>query len=225
MIESAPWRWSEVTDDVWTRPSEEAHYLAARWYKDGRRRLLDLGCGTGRHAVFFAEQGFSVDAFDLSKEGIERLETGVRESSLPIRTRVGDMLGLPYSSAAFDCLLAFHVIYHTDRTGVERTISEIYRVLARGGEAYISFNSRTNPSFADPANRQIDTCTVVPTQGFEKGIPHYYVDEPEIRRLLSAFEFIRFTHVNEISETRSGWHYFLLIRKPAGRSSACSTTQ
>ena len=34
--------------------------------------FLDLGCGTGRHAVYLNKQGFYVDGFDLSKKSIEK---------------------------------------------------------------------------------------------------------------------------------------------------------
>jgi 2-polyprenyl-3-methyl-5-hydroxy-6-metoxy-1,4-benzoquinol methylase len=40
---------------------------------DGRLapgRVLDLGCGPGRNAVWLAKAGFSVDAIDLSPEAL-----------------------------------------------------------------------------------------------------------------------------------------------------------
>lgn len=54
----------------------------AEWYGDGRldlpsgARVLELGCGPGRNAVWLAQQGYEVDALDLSAEalrwGVER---------------------------------------------------------------------------------------------------------------------------------------------------------
>jgi tellurite methyltransferase len=35
-------------------------------------RLLDIGCGEGRNAVFFARNGYEVTAFDLSPRGVEK---------------------------------------------------------------------------------------------------------------------------------------------------------
>jgi tellurite methyltransferase len=37
----------------------------------GARAALDLGCGVGRHALFLAEAGFAVEAFDGSETGLE----------------------------------------------------------------------------------------------------------------------------------------------------------
>jgi len=34
-------------------------------------RVLELGCGPGRNAIYFAKQGYEVDAVDLSKEALQ----------------------------------------------------------------------------------------------------------------------------------------------------------
>jgi len=214
MIKSEPWKWDQVQEPLWREPAEDAYYLASRWQQDNRKTILDLGCGVGRHSIFFAEKGFSVDAFDLSASGIAELEKTSRARNLSIKTRLGDMLVLPYSPEYFDCVLAFHVIFHTDKAGIERVIAEISRVLAKNGEVYLTFNSLDNPTFSDPKNQWIDKNTMIKTEGIEAGVPHYGVDEPEIRRLMSGFEFLRFKHVEEIWENRTSWHYFVLAKKP-----------
>lgn len=222
MVQSQSWNWAQIPDAYWREPAEQAYYLAARWQRAGLRRFLDLGCGAGRHALYFAGCGFDVDALDLSPTGVEELERTARARGLAVRTRVQDMLALPYADSAFDCLLAYHVIYHSDRAGVERTVAEMARVLAPGGEAYVTFNSLANDTFHDPKNPYIDANTVMKTEGGEAGIPHYGVDEAEVRRLLRSFQFIRLTHAEEVwPEVRDGaevecrsWHYFVHVRKP-----------
>jgi SAM-dependent methyltransferase len=213
MVKTGSWKWDDVSEDFWTEPAEDAYYLRARWQRGERKKLLDLGCGTGRHALFFAEGGFSVDAIDLSPSGIAILDRTLGERALPIRTKVGDMVSLPYGSGVFDCVLAFHVVYHSDRSGVERAIAEIGRVLAENGEAYLTFNSLRSPSFNDPDNSPVAQNTVIKTKGIEAGILHHFVDEGEVRRLMSNFEIIRLKHVEEIWKDRRSWHYFVLARK------------
>ncbi len=222
MVESQSWNWARVSEEYWWEPAEQVYYLAARWQRAGYRRFLDLGCGVGRHALFMAGHGFTVDALDLSPSGVDELKRTAQERRLPIRAQVSDMLSLPYPDAAFDCLLAFHVIFHSDRAGVERTVAEIERVLAPGGEAYLTFNSLSNDTFHNPRNPHIGPNTVMKTEGGEAGIPHYGVDEAEVRRLLQGFQFIRLTHAEEVwPEMQDGverehrsWHYFVLVRKP-----------
>ena len=217
-MKSVAWNWDKRAEDSrWQEPAQEVYYLAERWRAQGRSRFLDLGCGLGRHALFFARRGFVVDAFDLSESGIAALVQAACEQQLPIRTRVGDMLTLPYDAEAFDCLVAFHAIYHTNRTGLEQVIAEIRRVLSPGGEFFVTFNSIRNPSFSRATNETLEPNTIQPTEGREAGIPHYYVDEAEVRRLLAGFEFVRFTQVEEIRIDHSSWHYYVLAQKgPSG---------
>jgi SAM-dependent methyltransferase len=215
MIKSKPWPWDSVPASRLKEPVEAVYYLAERWKQAGKSRLLDLGCGTGRHALFFAARGFTVDAFDLSTSGIVILKQTAAARDLTVRTQVGDMLALPYENSSFDCLLAYHVIFHTDRSGIERALSEVHRVLAPGGEAYITFNSKNSPVFSDPTNERIDENTLIKTHGVEAGIPHYFVDTPEVRRLLASFEFLQLSQVERITDNHTRCHYHVLVRKGA----------
>jgi SAM-dependent methyltransferase len=214
MVKSVAWNWDNQIENIrWQEPAQEVYYLAERWQAQGRARLLDLGCGIGRHSIFFAQRGFSVDAFDLSERGVAVLEQAAQERQLFVRARVGDMLSLPYETGAFDCVLAYHVIFHTNRAGLEQVIAEIRRVLAAGGELFVTFNSVRNPSYTRPTNQVLEPHTVLQTEGHEAGIPHHHVDEAEVRELLAGFEFIRFTQGEEILTDHSSWHYFVLARK------------
>jgi len=65
--------------DEWNRraapeyPHEKAVQFILRGFpRDGRagRRVLDLGCGTGRHCLFLAREGFSVTGRDISPVAI-----------------------------------------------------------------------------------------------------------------------------------------------------------
>lgn len=164
---------------------------------------------------FFASQGFQVDAYDLSREGIARVNHLASQHGLLVHTQVGDMLKLPYEDASMDCMMAYHVIYHTDKAGIEQVFAEIQRVLAPGGEIYLTLNSRRNPTFRDPSNQVIDAHTIRKTHGAEAGVPHYYVDLREASRLLKGFEQISLNHIGHLRDGRFSWHYHILARKPA----------
>lgn len=209
MIQSTAWKWNDIHEERWSRPAHDMYYFAYFWKKEGRQRILDLGCGIGRHSIFFAEEGFQVDAMDLSAEGIARVEAVAKERNLPITTTVGDMVSLPFAADSFDALIAFHSIYHTDRNGIERVMAEIHRVLKPGGEVFMTLNSKNNPSFTNPTNKIIDAHTIVKTEGVEAGIPHYYVDEAEVRRLVAGFELIRLHEVQELTDAHHSFHYYV----------------
>lgn len=58
------------------------------------KRLLDLGCGTGRHAMDMAKRGYEVTAVDLSPEMIRYLKQETEQQQLPIQASVGDLRDL-----------------------------------------------------------------------------------------------------------------------------------
>jgi 2-polyprenyl-3-methyl-5-hydroxy-6-metoxy-1,4-benzoquinol methylase len=57
--------------------SDEPVAQVIRWHRGGLlrgARALDVGCGTGTHALWLAEQGFSVVAADFSEAALRRVE-------------------------------------------------------------------------------------------------------------------------------------------------------
>ncbi|ACI19161.1 class I SAM-dependent methyltransferase [Dictyoglomus thermophilum] len=207
------WDWKEIKEERWDTPAEEVYYLLNRWKDQGKSRFLDLGCGRGRHSIFFAKHGFEVYATDISESGIEILKEKAKLQNLNINAEVCDMHNLPYSNEFFDCMLAFHVIYHTNREGIRRVISEIYRVLKKDGECFLTFNSKFSKSFNNPNNILLEDGTVIKKEGIEAGIPHYYVDKEEVLELMNNFEIISFKYVEEILPKRSNKFFVLATKK------------
>lgn len=52
---------------------------------------MDIGCGEGRNAVFFARNGYQVSAFDASPAGIDKTKILATEACVPIEAFVADI--------------------------------------------------------------------------------------------------------------------------------------
>ncbi len=65
--------------------AQEAHRFPAG------SRLVDLGTGEGRNAVFLAEQGHHVTALDYAEAGLEKARTLARERGVEIETAQADL--------------------------------------------------------------------------------------------------------------------------------------
>jgi SAM-dependent methyltransferase len=217
MVQSKAWDWVSGASPRWLQPSEESYYLAHRWCEKGYQTMLDLGCGLGRHSIFFAQNGFSVSAMDLSEEGVRNLNQWKEREGLQIATAVGDMLNLPYGDRTFDCVFAYHVISHTDTVGIRQIIDEVDRVLAPDGEFYITLCSKETWSFTDAGYPRIDENTVLKTEeGAEKDVPHFYAALDDVLELFGRFELISIRHIDNCyfeGSKRQGKHYFVLGKK------------
>lgn len=211
------WDWEKNTDKIWFTPCEESYYLINRWKEKGFNKFLDLGCGRGRHSIQFAKGGFDVSSVDLSDIAVNGLNEWSCREGLKISAVVGDMMHLPYEDNTFDCLLAYHVISHTDSKGIIKVISELRRVLKSKGEFYISLCSKNAWSFKDAGYPKLDDNTVIKIEdGAENNVPHYYVDDVVIRELFREFKFITVRQVQDVvldGHDYVSWHYFILGEK------------
>ncbi|HOF88036.1 MAG TPA: class I SAM-dependent methyltransferase [Armatimonadota bacterium] len=209
MTSSKPWDWAHADQRLWQEPSEDVYYYLHRWRTSGKTRVLDLGCGIGRHALLFAAHGFDVDALDLSPVGVETVQRLARERGLAVRAQVGDALQLPYADAAFDAVLAYHVISHTDSQGIVTIVTELLRVLAPGGEFFVTLCSKASPAYRQVGDPIVDENTTLKMQDPEIGVPHYYTDTAGVRDLFQGCEIIRLRHVEDIFDTFTSYHYFV----------------
>ena len=96
MIQTKPWNWDMVNEAYWLEPAPDVRSLLERWKDAGFSRVLDLGCGLGRHALLFARAGFSVTGFDLSEIGLAKLRERAGVERLHVLTAMGDLRELPF---------------------------------------------------------------------------------------------------------------------------------
>lgn len=218
MTISKAWEWDKELNPLWLNPSEESYWIVNNWQEQGNKKLLDFGCGLGRHSIFFSHQGFNVSAFDLSVEGTNHLRDWAKRESLDIDVTVADMLELPYNDDTFDYIFAYHVISHTDSNGIKQIMREVKRVLKPLGEVYLTFCSKESWSFAKAGYPKIDENTVRKTDdGPEYGIPHFYMNLDDVVSLFASInmELLRIRHTDDCyfdGQKQDSKHYFVYAK-------------
>jgi SAM-dependent methyltransferase len=102
-------------------------------------RVLDMGCGAGRHAFEMYRRGADVVALDQDADelaGVRELFTAMREAGevpegAEADTKEGDALALPFADGEFDRIVAAEVLEHIPAD--IQAIEELVRVLRPGG--------------------------------------------------------------------------------------------
>lgn len=70
--------------------SGEADFLESEIGGDRSRRILDIGCGTGRHAIELAARGYRVTGIDLSESMLARARENARRRGVGVEFLRGD---------------------------------------------------------------------------------------------------------------------------------------
>lgn len=112
--------------------------------------VLDIGCGTGCNAIYLAERGHPVTAFDLVPEAIAQAKSRLGARQLPVTFQVANALKLPDFGQQFDTAIdagVFHVFNDKDR---QRYAENIHRQLKTGAMLYLICFSEHQPGEEGP---------------------------------------------------------------------------
>jgi 2-polyprenyl-3-methyl-5-hydroxy-6-metoxy-1,4-benzoquinol methylase len=76
----------------------ECDFIEKEINKDKALKILDVGCGTGRHSIELTKRGYSVTGIDLSESMLEKAKDKASESNLDIIFLKHDARNLPFEN-------------------------------------------------------------------------------------------------------------------------------
>lgn len=145
-------------------------------------RIIEIGAGTGRYSHYFAQQGYHVDAVELTAHniGIFRANTQPVEDISVVQGSATD-LGI-FGDGAYDITLLLGPMYHlfTEADKLQ-ALSEAVRVTKKGGVIFAAY------CMSDPSIIQY---------GFVKGNIHALIE----RGMLDPVSFRAFSSPSEVFE-------------------------
>lgn len=134
-------------------PAREPSPYAVGFLKRLKRRVpggrvLDVGCGEGRHAIAAARLGFRVTAMDYEPLALERARRLARAGQVRgIRFRRASVLALPFGASQFDIVLDYGCLHHQRKSHWAAYRAGILRVLTPRGFYILSVFSPEFPLF------------------------------------------------------------------------------
>jgi ubiquinone/menaquinone biosynthesis C-methylase UbiE len=181
--------WEKIykeTGDLGYEVLPKIRKSSALFRKKNYRNVLDLGCGTGRHSLFLAKQGFQVYATDISPTALKI--AGEKAAALGLKKvhfQQHDMRSIPFVDSFFNVVICTWTLHHGTLAQIQRTINEVHRVLTPGGTFVTDMPSTTTAGSKNGI--EIEKNTLI-GKNSEEDVPHYYSTKEEIRVLFSAFQ-------------------------------------
>ncbi len=118
---------------VWDTGTTPPEIIAAIAQERTPGRALDLGCGTGTHAIYLAQRGWDVIGIDFSPKAISAAREKARQASAKVDFQVADVSRLKLSGK-FDFALDVGCFHGLDAGEQKRYIEQLARLVRPGGK-------------------------------------------------------------------------------------------
>jgi ubiquinone/menaquinone biosynthesis C-methylase UbiE len=171
------------------------------------RKVLDLACGTGRHAIYLAKQGFDVTASDISENGLIIVRQKAASASLKIEVKHHDMKAVPYPKDYFDAVLCVWSIDIGTLDNIVTTVGEIHRILKTDGTVVADFISVKDETYG--RGKEIDRNTFV---GAMPGLPdlvEHYSTREELTQVFSRFGDVKIEEADHFYKDEVGRNHLI----------------
>ena len=176
-------------------------------------RVLDLGCGIGRHVIYCEEMGLDAYGIDLSQEAVNIARTwlatrGIEKPDNKILQ--GDIRQLSFPDSFFDYAISHGVLDSMHFEIAKESVSELARTLVSGGLFYCDLIS------GDDSSHSREYCGEnVVTNAHENGTVQSYFNFAKVKELFNGLFYIEEALIKRRENVIDGGYYsrFHLVLK------------
>lgn len=203
--------YASAQDFFGTEPSGLAVSVLSALRENDVQTVLELGCGQGRDAFYFAENGFLITALDYSESGILQMKRTAKMECQEgmVTPQLHDARQpLPFPDASFDAVYS-HMFFTMEfsEEEVSRMLLECRRVLKSGGINIYSVRNDHDPHFGKFEPRGEDMWKN--PLGF---VVHFFSEE-KIRRISSGWDILRIKEFEDGAPPFAKKLYEVVLRK------------
>jgi len=165
-----------------------AEFLAQNYeYLPFEGKVLDMGMGEGRNAVFLAQKGFKVTGIDISSVAVKKAYLLAQEFGVSIKGVVASLKDYKIQPKSYDAIICF---YYVDRSMIEK----MKTWLKPGG--VIIFEAYTENQMK--------------RAGKNSDLPEFYLKNQELIKLFDGYQILKFEEPLHTKQFQSS----IIVKKP-----------
>jgi len=132
-------KWSDKTSQL---PPNNFAIRAYKLLKQKHKTLLDLGCGTGRDSLYFANKGLKVTAADWSQSGLDQLQKLAEKRKVAnLEVIQQDISKITFKPNSFDVIYAHLSLHYFDNKTTREIFNKLHSVLKKDGLLFVKCKS------------------------------------------------------------------------------------
>ncbi len=163
------------------------------------RRILEIGCGGGRHVYFFRLMGLEVVGMDVAASAIDFTRRRLEKDRLiqGVELQVADATEIPYPDNSFDGILAWRFLHVLSRNDAQKCMDEIFRLIRPGGKVLLGTRSPRSTNYelirsGKGADADFDYRS---GQLSDRAVRDTYFSRQELETLFARFQHVEIEHM------------------------------
>lgn len=154
---------------------------------DTNRPVLDIGSGTGRNAIFLAQQGIEVDAIDPSSVAVEKLNAIAKDRGIPVTAYTTGFENFKPDDKSYSAVLLFGLMQILKWDEIKLLIERVSEWCDDGALVFVTAWTIDDPSFERfKDQKQVGRNSFVNANG----IVHTYLEHDEILQLFEGYDVV-----------------------------------
>lgn len=203
------WEQAYVSNEsLWATGPDSLLYNYIKLVPNGK--VLDIGVGEGRNALYLAKKGFSVEGLDISKTAVERCRSASEGENLNLNVYTGDIRDTTIQPNTYSLIVATWILHFFTKSEMKNIVERLKNGLTNSGLIYITVFSTQDPQY----KRQTAGKTSAPTNVTTTNQQKHHVSFFTLEEVLGMFDDFNIIHIADtvaldISHGKPHYHGFI----------------